>query len=111
MQDTETTRGLDAPTDSSTGNNYDAETFTRFQIDLLAVLDAEARHGLGVKDVLEAHYDDDVNHGRLYPNLDDLVERGLVSKRALDDRTNEYALTDAGVAVLDARRDWLGGGA
>jgi transcriptional regulator with XRE-family HTH domain len=26
MQDTETTRGLDAPTDSSTGNNYDAET-------------------------------------------------------------------------------------
>lgn len=109
MQDTETTGGLDAPTDSSTGNNYDAEDFSRFQLDLLAVLDAEARYGLAVKDVLETHYGEDVNHGRLYPNLDDLVERDLVSKRALDDRTNEYAITDAGRGVLDARRDWLGG--
>jgi len=106
----EATGGLAAPTDSSTGtDNYDAETFTRFQLDLLAVLNTEARHGLGVKDVLETHYGEDVNHGRLYPNLNDLVGRGLVSKRALDRRTNEYAITDAGRGVLDARREWLGG--
>jgi len=109
MHTDEATGGLAAPTDSSTGIDYDPEAFTRFQLDLLAVLDADARYGLAVKDALEAHYDDEVNHGRLYPNLDDLIERGLVSKRALDDRTNEYALTDAGRGVLDARRDWLGG--
>lgn len=105
----EATGGLTAPTDSSTDTEHDPETFTRFQIDLLAVLNDGARYGLAINRALETAYGEEVYHGRLYPNLDDLVDRGLVSKRALDKRTNEYAITDAGAAVLDARRRFLGG--
>ena len=46
---------------------------------------------------------DDVNHGRLYPNLDDLVEAGLLQKGEQDKRTNYYVLTDAGRDQLAAR--------
>ena len=46
---------------------------------------------------------DDVNHGRLYPNLDDLVEAGLLQKGEQDKRTNYYVLTDAGRNQLAAR--------
>ena len=46
---------------------------------------------------------DDVNHGRLYPNLDDLVEAGLLQKGEQNKRTNYYALTDAGRDQLAAR--------
>ena len=45
----------------------------------------------------------DVNHGRLYPNLDDLVEAGLLQKGEQNKRTNYYALTDAGRDQLAAR--------
>ncbi len=86
-----------------------ADTLTRFQLDMLYLLAAkrdQADYGLGLKRSLEGYYDRDVNHGRLYPNLDDLVERGLVEKSELDKRTNEYALTAAGEELLaeDANR-------
>ncbi|WP_407045718.1 PadR family transcriptional regulator [Haloarcula laminariae] len=73
---------------------------------LLAAKRDQADYGLGLKRSLEGYYDRDVNHGRLYPNLDDLVERGLVEKSELDKRTNEYALTAAGEELLaeDANR-------
>jgi len=44
-----------------------------------------------------------VNHGRLYPNLDELVDDGLLEKGEQDARTNYYALTDAGRHRLAAR--------
>ena len=47
---------------------------------------------------------EDVNHGRLYPNLDDLVDDGLLKKGEQDKRTNYYVLTDAGRDRLAARR-------
>jgi DNA-binding PadR family transcriptional regulator len=37
----------------------------------------------------------------LYPNLDALVEAGFLEKGKLDDRTNEYRLTEAGRTFLD----------
>jgi DNA-binding PadR family transcriptional regulator len=75
---------------------------TAFQQNILTILAEEARYGLAIKRELEAYYDSEVNHGRLYPNLDDLVEMGLVEKSELDKRTNQYALTDDGYqAVLD----------
>jgi DNA-binding PadR family transcriptional regulator len=59
-------------------------------------------YGLAIKRQLEDYYESEVNHGRLYPNLDELVERGLVEKSELDKRTNQYALTDAGYeAIID----------
>lgn len=71
-----------------------------FQRDILVVLAAEARYGLAVKRELEQRYDTTINHGRLYPNLDTLAERGLVEKSQLDSRTNEYQITDAGLHFL-----------
>lgn len=99
-----------------------ADPLTRFQLEILYELAAkldQSDYGLGIKTSLENYYDEDVNHGRLYPNLDDLVERGLVEKSAQDKRTNEYELTPAGkeLVVEDATRrdatadDLLDGGA
>ncbi|WP_020221920.1 PadR family transcriptional regulator [Halarchaeum acidiphilum] len=79
-----------------------ARDLTAFQKNILVVLAEEPRYGLAVKRELEEYYGEEVNHGRLYPNLDDLVGEGLVEKSELDKRTNQYALTDAGVeAVFD----------
>jgi DNA-binding PadR family transcriptional regulator len=58
-------------------------------------------YGLALKETLEEKYEGEVHHGRLYPNLDDLVEYGLVEKQALDRRTNEYRLTGAGRVLLE----------
>lgn len=53
-------------------------------------------HGLAIKSRLEESYPCVVHHGRLYPNLDALVEKGFVEKRSADERTNGYALTSRG---------------
>lgn len=63
-------------------------------------------YGLGIKQQLQDYYDDEVNHGRLYPNLDNLVERDFLHKRSLDDRTNEYAITERGLAAILDRTEW-----
>jgi len=79
-----------------------ARELTAFQQNILTILAEEARYGLAIKRDLETYYNSEVNHGRLYPNLDELVEMGLVEKSELDKRTNQYALTDDGYqAVLD----------
>ena len=79
-----------------------ARELTAFQQNILVILSEEPRYGLAIKRELEEYYGSEVNHGRLYPNLDDLVEMDFVEKSELDKRTNQYALTDEGVdAVLD----------
>ena len=83
------------------------DDLTGFQRDLLYVLAGlKTPHGLALKDELETYYENEVHHGRLYPNLDTLVNKGLVSKGARDDRTNEYTLTRRGRREIDARREW-----
>ncbi|MCF2165371.1 PadR family transcriptional regulator [Halobacterium salinarum] len=80
---------------------------TGFQRDILYVIAGlEEPHGLAVKDELEDYYEQEINHGRLYPNLDDLVDKGLVEKGQLDKRTNSYTLTGRGRREITARRDW-----
>ncbi|SHL65492.1 PadR family transcriptional regulator [Haladaptatus paucihalophilus] len=83
-----------------------ARDLTAFQQNVLIVLSEESRYGLAIKRELEDYYDEEVNHGRLYPNLDTLIERGLVEKSELDKRTNEYAITDDGIAVLLDSFEW-----
>jgi DNA-binding PadR family transcriptional regulator len=80
---------------------------TAFQKNILAVLANEPRYGLAVKSELEDYYGEEVNHGRLYPNLDDLVNKGLVEKSELDKRTNQYALTDAGLDAVVGDLAWV----
>jgi DNA-binding PadR family transcriptional regulator len=83
-----------------------ARDLTAFQQNVLFVLAEESRYGLAIKRELEDYYGEEVNHGRLYPNLDALIERGLVEKSELDKRTNEYALTGDGQAVLVDLFEW-----
>ncbi|WP_226043132.1 PadR family transcriptional regulator [Natrinema sp. DC36] len=80
---------------------------TAFQRDLLYVIAGhEEPHGLAIKDELQNYYEAEINHGRLYPNLDTLVEKGLVEKGSLDKRTNSYTITDRGYRELETRREW-----
>jgi PadR family transcriptional regulator, regulatory protein PadR len=83
------------------------EDLTAFQRDVLYVIAGLGEpHGLAIKDELEEHYVKEVNHGRLYPNLDTLVDKGLVNKGKYDNRTNVYTLTQRGRRALDVRREW-----
>jgi DNA-binding PadR family transcriptional regulator len=79
---------------------------TAFQRNILTILAEEPMYGLAVKRELEAYYGAEVNHGRLYPNLDELTEMGLIEKSELDKRTNQYELTDAGYGAVLDQLDW-----
>lgn len=80
---------------------------TGFQRDLLYVIAGlDDPHGLAIKDELEGYYQKEIHHGRLYPNLDTLVEKGLVEKGQRDRRTNEYTMTRRGTREIEARTDW-----
>lgn len=80
---------------------------TGFQRDCLVTIAGLGRpKGLAIKEVLDQVYTGEINHGRLYPNLDKLVELGLVSKSKKDDRTNEYRLTQRGKRVREDMAAW-----
>ncbi|MFC7155369.1 helix-turn-helix transcriptional regulator [Halomarina halobia] len=80
---------------------------TGFQRDLLYVIAGfDQPSGQQIKGELEAHTDREITHGRLYPNLDTLVNRGYVEKGQLDRRTNWYALSDDGREAIVARHEW-----
>lgn len=80
---------------------------TGFQRDLLYTIGGQSEpHGLAIKDELERYYEKEIHHGRLYPNLDTLVDKGLVEKGQKDRRTNVYSVTKRGRRELEARRDW-----
>lgn len=82
-----------------------------FQINLLTLCttegEEEGRKGLDVKRELEDHTGEEINHGRLYPNLDELIELGLLEKGTIDKRTNSYETTDAGEELLEKRTEWI----
>ena len=91
--------------------------FHAFERDLLYAVralerDGDAPKGLAIKTYLEDEYAEEINHSRLYQNLDGLIERGLLEKGAKDDRTNEYATTETARALLERqakrRADQLG---
>ena len=104
-----------ADTAATTEPNRSHHTdLTTFQVDTLTVtarLESAYEHVAGqqIKDGLEEIRDEEVNHGRLYPNLDDLAQSGLTEKqvRVIDDRTNSYRVTQRGFRMLDRRRDHL----
>ena len=80
---------------------------TGFQRDALyAIAGQDEPHGLAIKDELDSYYESEIHHGRLYPNLDELVEKGLVEKGQIDRRTNYYKITQRGRREIDARREW-----
>lgn len=81
---------------------------TAFQRDILHIINSmDEPHGLAVKEKLEEYYENEINHGRLYPNLDTLVEKGLLSKGTIDKRTNSYTITSRGENELEQRMGWI----
>jgi DNA-binding PadR family transcriptional regulator len=80
---------------------------TGFQRDLLFVVAGlEEPHGLAIKEELEEYYESEIHHGRLYPNLDTLVDKGLIDKGQRDQRTNFYTVTRRGRREIEAREEW-----
>jgi len=81
-----------------------------FKRDILWVLSNEGEQkGVNIRLALEEYYDKPVNHGQIYPNLDDLVDAGFVEKGEIDGRTNSYSLTKAGRRTLTRRQMWTAG--
>lgn len=79
---------------------------TGFQRDLLKSIryctgEGATPTGQVVKRHLESQYGDDINNGRLYQNLNYLVDCGLLDKGFVDGRTNTYRLSEQTVAMLD----------
>jgi DNA-binding PadR family transcriptional regulator len=83
---------------------YDLIAFQRDLLYVIAGLDHPK--GLALKEELESYYEGEIHHGRLYPNLDTLVEKGLVSKSSKDKRTNEYSISKCGEREIETREKW-----
>lgn len=50
-----------------------------FQRDILYIIaELENSYGLAIADEFADYYNTEIQHGRLYPNLDTLVDKGLV---------------------------------
>ncbi|ELY91436.1 helix-turn-helix transcriptional regulator [Natrialba taiwanensis] len=83
---------------------------TGFRRDILVMIDRLGGEpsGMEILDALQMTGYPDATHGRLYPNLDDLVEDGLVEKGEIDRRTNYYVLTPSGEQDLDGYREFVG---
>lgn len=85
---------------------------TAFQTTLMVAIRANKNpSGQTVRRWLESndgHAVDDVNHGRMYPNLNELIEKGYATKGKQDARTNYYELTDEGRKRLEARHGFIG---
>jgi DNA-binding PadR family transcriptional regulator len=82
---------------------------TGFQRDLLEAIAAvdDDPYGLALKDYLDERYAEPINHSRLYQNLDQLIDSGLINRDELDARTNVYTLTDAGRHKLQCHAETL----
>lgn len=80
---------------------------TGFQRDILYITAGlDEPHGLAIKEELEEYYEKEIQHGRLYPNLDTLVDKGLLEKGEIDKRTNSYTVTQRGEREIEARGNW-----
>ncbi|WP_129113849.1 helix-turn-helix transcriptional regulator [Halegenticoccus tardaugens] len=78
-----------------------------FQRDLLVVIvGLDQPSGQDVKEELEQVYDREINHGRLYPKLDTLVQKDYVEKGTLDPLTNSYEITEQGQDAMDEWIEW-----
>jgi DNA-binding PadR family transcriptional regulator len=106
MTDTDTERDTTpSDTDESKSSSLDFATYnlptdlTAFQAHLLCVVyRLGPAEGVELQEALEKLYPEPINHGRLYPGLDRLVEKGLITKqtKASDKRRNAYSTVGRG---------------
>ncbi|CQR52919.1 Transcriptional regulator PadR-like family protein [Haloferax massiliensis] len=80
---------------------------TAIQRDLLFVVRGMSdSSGQTIKTELEETQGRDLLTGRVYTNLNELVDKDLVNKGSKNGRTNEYSLTDKGRDAVEKRRRW-----
>lgn len=83
------------------------QELTGFQRDILFVLGGlGASQGAQLKRELERSRYSSILPGRLYHNLDVLVDRSLVLKRDGAGRANEYQLTPEGRSSIREHSEW-----
>jgi DNA-binding PadR family transcriptional regulator len=104
-----TDESIDHDYNQSNAEDYDHRPVIRYrrltsfqQTILQFVAKLGSPYGLAIKRELEDHYEKEINHGRLYPNLNTLAEKGFIEKSHRDDRTNDYELTETGERVVCA---------
>lgn len=82
---------------------------TAFQRDLLYIIcDLDNPYGLGIKSRVEEYYEEEVNTGRVYQNLNKLAEDDLLEKSEVNKRTKSYNLTDEAIEAMQRRHRWQG---
>ena len=83
------------------------EELSGLQRDLLyIILDSDKPSGQDINRSINEEYKNEVNHGRLYPNLDELVELGLIIKGNKNDRANYYEITQKGKDEIVKYQEW-----
>jgi DNA-binding PadR family transcriptional regulator len=92
------------------------DDLTAFQRDVLfAIAAQESPHYRAIKRTLSDYYEKRIYNGhdrknldvrKVFPNLDTLIEKGLVEKEERQTQSDRYWLTDDGWAEIDARRAW-----
>ncbi|MBX0305797.1 MarR family winged helix-turn-helix transcriptional regulator [Haloarcula salinisoli] len=86
------------------GHWYDCTGFQRDLLLGIATHDRldQAPCGANLHRWLEGRYPHDVNRSRVYTNLGDLYDAGMVKRRPINDRKTAYELTEAGQECLAA---------
>ena len=95
--------------DTCSMETMDPKELTAFQRDLLRVVaESGPCSGTTIRDEIQRKYSSEINHGRLYPNLDKLSDDGYIVKREEepDRRTNTYHLSGKGISTLRDLAEW-----
>jgi DNA-binding PadR family transcriptional regulator len=68
---------------------------------LVEIYQMDHPSGQDIRGRMEAEHGEDVKHGRLYPNLNDLVDLGLLDKGEQNLRSNYYQITNDGQRLVE----------
>ena len=68
---------------------------------LVEIYQLDQPSGQDIRHRMKAEHNEDVDHGRLYPNLNDLVDVGLLDKGEQDLRSNYYQITNDGQRLVE----------
>ena len=68
---------------------------------LVEIYQMDQPSGQDIRHRMKAEHNEDVDHGRLYPNLDDLVDYGLIYKGEQNLRSNCYQITNDGRRLVE----------
>ena len=117
MTASDSSNGVESSDDDSTDthsidfSSYNLPTdLTAFQVHLLwLIYRLGPAEGVELQGALEELYPEDINHGRLYPSLDRMVDSQLVNKQTKesDKRRKEYTLTGRGEWVAEEYRNFI----